>query len=228
VKLFESAGRKQEADRYREQAAELRQRAYRAFYDSGRGLFADTSAKKSFSRHANILAVLADAVPAREQAALLERMEADTSLPPLQLYFRFFLTRALKKAGLADRYVAALAPWQEMIAKGMTTFGETAGEPRSECHPWSASPSYDLLATVAGIEPGSAGFKTVRIAPALGPLKRVSAKYPHPLGTIEVRLARRGERGLQAAIVLPAGLEGEFVWNGRARRITGTQQFTAE
>jgi hypothetical protein len=224
AEIFEHFGQKCEAERYRTRAADLKRRARDAFYDEGRGLFADTTAKRDFSQHANILAVLADAVPAAEQPALLQRAMKEGRA--LQLYFRFFLGRALRKTGLSDLYIAQLAPWREMLANGMTTFGEASGEPRSECHPWSASPSYELLATVAGIEPASPGFRTVRIAPALGPLQRVHAKYPHPLGTIEVACERRGRTGLKARVTLPAGLTGTFVFNGQAREISGTQELS--
>jgi len=98
-----------------------------------------------------------------------------------------------------------------MLANGMTTFGETDGNARSECHPWSATPVYELLTTVAGIQPGEAGFKTVRIAPALGSLRHVEATMPHPLGPIEVSLERSGASGLKGSIRLPQGLSGEFV-----------------
>ncbi|MGE5646717.1 MAG: family 78 glycoside hydrolase catalytic domain [Acidobacteriota bacterium] len=222
--IFDRLGPKCEAERYRALSAGLKRRARAAFYDAGRGLFADTAAKTAFSQHANILAVLSGAVPADGQRALLERSMKEGD--PLQLYFRFFLGRALRKTGLSDRYIEQLEPWREMIARGMTTFGEQAGEPRSECHPWSASPSYELLATVAGIEPASPGFRTVRIAPALGPLKRVHAKYPHPLGAIEVACERQGARGLKARIALPPGLKGTFVFNGQTREISGEQELS--
>jgi len=55
-----------------------------------------------------------------------------------------------------------------MISNGLTTFAEKSDPSRSDCHAWSASPIYDLLATVCGIEQLRAGFKTVSIAPAPG------------------------------------------------------------
>lgn len=123
--------------------------------------------------------------------------------------------------GHGDSYVDNLGPWENMLANGMTTFGETDGNPRSECHPWSATPVYELLTTVAGIQPGEAGFKTVRIAPALGSLRHVEATMPHPLGPIEVSLERSGASGLKGSIRLPQGLSGEFVWRGKKTALAG-------
>jgi hypothetical protein len=133
----------------------------------------------------------------------------------VQLYFRYYLGRALNKTGLGDRYVDNLGPWENMLANGMTTFGETDRDPRSECHPWSATPVYELLTTIAGIQPVEPGFKTVRIAPALGSLRRVEASMPHPLGPITVSLERSGATGLKGTVRLPKGLTGEFVWRGK-------------
>jgi hypothetical protein len=142
------------------------------------------------------------------------------------MYFRYYLGRALAKAGRGDRYIDNLGPWERMIANGMTTFGESDGNPRSECHPWSATPVYEFLTTVAGIEPASPGFKSVRIAPALGSLKHVQAAMPHPLGMIEVELTRQGDSGLKASVHLPPGLKGTFVWRGRSVPIEGARELS--
>jgi alpha-L-rhamnosidase len=95
-----------------------------------------------------------------------------------------------------------------------STWPETPGVTRSDSHAWSAHPAYDLLTLVAGIEPASPGFATVKIAPHLGDLREVTAEFPHPQGMIQVRLAREGN-GLKGSITLPAGLQGRFVWQGR-------------
>ena len=224
ARLFEDAGKKYEAGLYRQRAEQCRRAVLDRCYDTERRLFADSPRQRFFSQHANILAILSDALPQPQQAGLLERLLADRTLLPVELYFRFYLGRALKKAGRGDLYVDMLQPWETMLAHGMTTFGEIADEPRSECHPWSSTPAYELLATVAGIEPASPGFRSVRIAPSLGRLSRVSARMPHPLGAIEVSAERRGERGLEGSVVLPEGLRGVFVWNGQEIPIAGRQR----
>jgi hypothetical protein len=72
-----------------------------------------------------------------------------------------------------------------------------------------------MLTLVAGIEPASPGFASVRIAPHLGPLNSLTATYPHPEGTIKVEYRRQGA-GLDATITLPGTLGGSFVFNGKS------------
>jgi hypothetical protein len=220
--LFARSGQHSEAQRYRRQAQEVRETVRRLCWDSTRQLVADTPSRKFFSQQANILAILTNTVPAAGQAGLLDRLLNDRSIAQVQLYFRYYLGRAMSQTGLGDRYVDNLGPWERMIANGMTTFGEQDGNPRSECHPWSATPVYELLTTVAGIQPGEPGFKTVRIAPSLGSLRHVEAAMPHPLGMIEVSFDRVGASGLKGSIRLPPGFAGEFVWRGRKTALQGT------
>jgi alpha-L-rhamnosidase len=103
-----------------------------------------------------------------------------------------------------------------MIALGLTTTLETPEPSRSDSHAWSAHPNFHLLTTVLGIRPASAGFRTVLVAPALGPLKRASGQMAHPLGTIAVDLRRSGRSGLSGRVDLPPGISGTFLWNGTA------------
>ena len=124
--------------------------------------------------------------------------------------------RALVKTGMADLYIDQIQPWKDMLDIGLTTFAERPEPTRSDCHAWSASPNYDLLAIVAGIMPASPGFKTVKIAPALGDLKAVTATMPHPDGEIKVDLKKEGAQ-LSVKVELPKDLSGVFEWNGKTR-----------
>ena len=71
------------------------------------------------------------------------------------------------------------------------------------------------LATVLGVRPAEPGFKSVRIAPHLGALQRAEGRVPHPLGAIDVRLARTAGGGLRGEITLPQGLAGVVAWGGK-------------
>lgn len=95
-----------------------------------------------------------------------------------------------------------------MLDRGLSTFAEKADPTRSDCHAWIASPLYHFLSLVAGIEPGSPGFQTVRIKPALGALKHIDVRMPHPNGEIELQLKRTETGRFEGKVVLPDGLEG--------------------
>jgi hypothetical protein len=216
AQLNDNLGKKYFADHYRKLADSLKKSAYKLCWDDKRGLLADTPDKKIFSQHANILAVLVDLVPPNEQQKLMEKVISEKDLIQCTFYFRYYLVRAIKKVGLGDRYIEMLQPWRDMLKIGLTTFAENPEPTRSDCHAWSASPNYDLLATVCGIEPAEPGFKSVKIEPHLGPLTWVEGKMPHPLGQISVRLERNGKTGIKGSITLPPGLTGRFLWNGKS------------
>jgi alpha-L-rhamnosidase len=212
---------------YRRRADALIAAIRKHSWDQTRGLFRDASGSAAYSQQTNVLAVLADAVPLAQQRAVMERVLADTTLTRSTYYFSFYLLEALRKAGLGDRYVEQLAPWREMLRLGLTSTPENPEPTRSDSHAWAAHPNYGLLATVLGVRPASAGFRTVQIAPALGGLRWAEGRVPHPAGDIDVRVTRRGERGANAVISLPPGLTGEFVWAGRRVRLhAGRQELT--
>jgi len=201
------------AGQYAHRAQALNEATVRLCWDEGRHLLADTPAKTSFSQHANIMAVLSGAVTGDPARDLMARVSRDPSLIQATLYYRFYLGRALKRVGLGDTYVAQLQPWRDALAVGLTTFPEKGDPTRSDCHAWSASPVYELLSTVCGVEPASPGFRTVAIEPNLGPLHWVAGRVAHPAGPIEIRFERAGD-GLDASVTLPPDITGVLRWKG--------------
>lgn len=216
--LHRQMGYETAANEYAEQKTALLDAIVRWCWDEEKEMLSDLPGEPIYSQHANIMAVLTDAIPKSQQKALMEKILADKSLIQATFYFKFYLFRALVKTGMADQYIEQIMPWKEMLELGLTTFAEKPDPTRSDCHAWSASPNYDLLATVAGIMPASPGFKTVRIAPALGSLNQVEAVMPHPNGDIRVELAKQ-DRSLLARIDLPDGLAGTFFWKGQERKL---------
>jgi hypothetical protein len=220
-------GSKERVEEYQAIIQRAAESINRESWDAGHGLYADTPARNSWSKQANVLAVMLDVAPRDQQQAILKRLlaaKADEStavdgktVPPLSelsYYFRFYLHRALEHAGLGDLYVTQLGPWYNMLDLGLSTWAETPEPSRSDCHAWSASPNYDLLTIVAGIRPGAAGFKKVRIEPHLEGLHQFTASMPHPNGMIETLYRLDGSRWT-ATVTLPAGLDGEFAWKNK-------------
>lgn len=209
-----AVGQPAEGARYFALAERINAAARARGWDSGRGLFADTPDKKSFSQQTNTLAILSGAVPAADRRAVMQRTLTDKSLVQASYYFQYYVHEALRQSGMADQYLEQLGPWQNMISLGLTTTAETPEPTRSDSHAWSAHPNYHLLATLLGIRPAEPGFRSVVIEPALGRLKHASGRVPHPRGPIEVRLQRAGDTGLTGSVDLPSGVAGTFVWNG--------------
>jgi len=203
------------ADAYRLRADSLRRAVRARAWDQSRKLFRDSPDSAAFSQQTNVLAILTDAVPATEQRALMERVLADSTLIPASYYFDYYVFEALRKVGLGDRYIEQLAPWRGMLALGLTSAPEKPEPTRSDTHAWSAHPNYGMLATVLGVRPSSPGFRTVLIAPSLGPLRTAAGRIPHPRGDIDVALTRTGGTGMNAEVTLPAGVSGAFEWRGR-------------
>lgn len=215
VELFEAFGEDALAQKYSDIYESLVKNTLEKCWDEDRGLFFDDIGRTSYSQHANIMGILSDAVPAERQKEVFEKLDSDPTLIQATFYYRFYLFRAMKKAGLGDMYVGMLKPWHDMIDMGLTTFAEKPEPTRSDCHAWSASPLYDLLATVAGVEPAEPGFKSVKIEPHLGDLKHVEAHVPHPKGLIKVKFDKNeGSGGIDARIFMPTGLSGTLILNG--------------
>jgi alpha-L-rhamnosidase len=212
--------------RDRAQASVLRDAIRARCWSPERRLFADDPDQATFSQHMNALAVLYDVVPRGEARELLERItvadkgiDAPVGMTTTSYYFAWYLIRAFEHAGLAQRYPALLATWADLLKLHYTTWPESRGDTRSDTHAWSAHPTADLLRLVAGIGPAAPGYARVRIAPALGMLTRLDAAAATPQGTVRVRYRKvRGK--LQARIVLPPGLSGSFLWDGREYPLT--------
>ncbi len=220
-------GSKERVEEYQAIIRRASEALNRENWDAEHGLYADTPSKNSWSKQANVLAVMLDVAPHDQQQAILKRLMAakdhestvvdEKTVPPMSemsYYFRFYLNRAIEHAGLGDIYLAQLAPWYNMLDLGLSTWAETPEPTRSDCHAWSASPNYDLLTIVAGIQPGAPGFKKVRIEPHLEGLHQLNVSMPHPNGMIETSYRLDGDRWT-ATVTLPSGIDGQFAWKNK-------------
>jgi hypothetical protein len=217
-KLHRFFGEEHQADIYRARAKALATAVRKLCWNAERQLYSDTPAGTSFSQHANILAILTDIAPATAPK-LLEKVLIDGSLTQVTQYFRFYLIQALYHTGRGDLYPEELGLWQGYLDQGFTTWPEKPGESRSDCHAWSASPNYDLLATLAGIRPASPGFQTVSIRPAYTEID-YRAIVPHPKGVISVKKQGNGKDSY-FEIQLPEGVNGLFSMEGHDHQLKG-------
>lgn len=213
-----SVGNAGMAEAYRGKAAKLKAWVLAKDWDAARGLFADQPSHRTYSQHTNTLALLAHLLPAAQGRAVFEKMIADPSLAQASIYFRAYTNAALREVGLGDQYLEQLDPWRQILKNGLTTWAEKADPTRSDCHAWGASPNFELLRTVAGIDSMAPGFAHVRVAPNLGKLTSVHARMPHPKGAIDVVLVKAGAK-LTVDVELPAGVTGEFDWAAQKKAL---------
>lgn len=211
AQLEDSLGMKAYADLYKSKASELMRTIKTKYWDDKKQMFADTKAKDYFSQHANTLAILTKTVAGDNATELAKKILKDTSLTQATIYFKYYVNRALAKAGLGNVYLDQLQIWKDNLAYGMTTWAEISdiNAARSDCHAWGASPNIEFFRTVLGIDSDAPGFRKISITPHLGYLKNVSGSMPHPNGTVEA-FYRVSEKGLQAKLVLPANTTGVF------------------
>ena len=214
AELFEYIGDHQKHKKYMNDYQSLVGQVYGQCYDEKKRLFAETPARQYFTQHTNILAILTDAISVEEQPLLMEKILDDPSLTKVEIYFQFYLFEALRKTGMADKYVGLLDDWYIMLDKGLTTFAEHRDNARSDCHAWSAHPMHGFLATVSGIRSTAPGFKTIEIAPSFGDLSTMKSSIPHPLGEIKLNLSRNDDK-VKGTIDIPPQTEAVFKWNGK-------------
>ncbi len=224
TELFEAFEDKHLAQEYRKLSQSLISSSYKLCWDNVKGLLSDTPEKTSFSQHANILAILTGMFKPQDNKTIFDKVLHDENIIQTTLYFKFYLIQAMAEVGFADDYLSILDSWTEMINMGLTTFAETPEPTRSDCHAWSASPNYHFFSIICGINPMTPGFKTVIIEPHLGSLKYIEAKMPHFAGDIIVELKQIKEDGIEGIVVLPEGLSGKFVWNGKEINLISGQQ----
>lgn len=223
AELMQAFGNSGLAEEYRTKAEAICTAVYRLCWDSKKGCLADTREMMSYSQHANILAILTDAVPKEMQSKLIDRIINDATLTKATYYFTFYLFEALEKTNQGQRFLEMLGPWNKMVARGLTTFAEEDDPTRSDCHAWSASPDYELLSLVCGIRPIAPGFSKVRIKPEPGDLKYLNGSVPHPSGNISLQMKKK-EKIYDFLITMPKNTDGLFIWKGKEYPLYGGEQ----
>jgi len=214
--IFDYLGNPDQADAYRKRADDICTSVNKLCKNAD-GFYTESPDNKQVSQITNILAILAEATTGVEAKQLMTKLlEPKDWFGHVDLFLHLYLFEAMNKTGLQDKFLPELSEWELMKERSMSTFAEVPLEwgeenQRSECHPWSTAPDYFFFRTICGIQPTSAGHKTVEIAPAFGELTSIKAVYPHPLGNIELDLKRNGEK-VQGSVTIPQGMQADFVW----------------
>ncbi len=201
---------------YNQKAEQLKVTIQRKYWDPVKKLYADTKDKKSYSQHANSLAILTGLVSNADMPAVSNSLLNDKSLIQCTVYFKYYLHQALAKAGLGDDYLNWLDIWRQNLAMGMTTWAEDPSlkTVRSECHAWGASPNIEFFRKILGINSDTPGFSRIKIAPHLGTITKVSGEIPHPNGKVAVSYVLKKDKW-KVNINLPQNTSGTFLWKAK-------------
>ncbi|MCL2363680.1 MAG: hypothetical protein FWC71_03345 [Defluviitaleaceae bacterium] len=193
--MQEMATATQAADDFSARIAILEKSIPDAYWNEEKNLFADNLDHADFSPHASLWAVLAGAATNEHKRAL------QTSIPPLLTPFfingvdfaegcRFETSRgfhlfvALYELGL-DNLVEQLIKegWGYFLDKGLKTTPEHFSLSASQCHAWTAHPTYMLTRYALGISIDANG--EVKMDPRPGTLTWAKGTVPHPNGVVE-------------------------------------------
>lgn len=226
--IYEYLGKATQAAGYRKQADRIC-KAVNELCRNEEGFYTESPDNRQISQITNLMAILADATTGDQARQLMKKLlEPKDWFGQVDLFLHLYLFEAMNKTGCQDQFMAELSEWQLMKERGMTTFAEVPLEwgeenQRSECHPWSTSPNYYFFRTVCGIQPTSAGHRTVEIAPSFGELNTIKAVYPHHTGNIEMNLARKDSK-VEGLVTIPEGMKATFVWGGQTIRLKQGKQ----
>ena len=132
------------AARYEAECAALLRLVEERCWVAERGLYKEGAFTDEFSQHTQIYAVLTGLAEGERAASMMEQVLSDETLVQCSFMQRYYLFRALEKAGMYDRTEALWQSWQEFIDLHCTTFPETPYDPRSDCHAWSALPLTEM------------------------------------------------------------------------------------
>ncbi len=212
-------GNELQAKYWEEKSEKLKKAIVKAFWDEGRGMLADTPAKRDFSEHAQALALIGDVLPKDKAEIAFRHLVEDKDLKRCTVYFSYYLFEAYFKYGRGDLFLKRLDLWRDYVKKGLTTTQEAPDsgengqhESRSDCHAWGAHPIWFMQTGLAGIRSDAPFFERVRVAPCPGGLPDLRAAHPHPKGWIKVDLKFDGDN---AAGMVITPVPGVFEFGGK-------------
>jgi len=114
-------------------------------------------------------------------------------------FFRYVVHDGLARAGRADLIADLCRDWRVFLDAGETSWPECwNGGTRG--HGWSSTPTRDLIVHVLGIQPASPGYRSVRVAPALGDLDWAGATVPTVHGPITVEARADGSLEIDSPV----------------------------
>jgi hypothetical protein len=262
AELARTAGAPSPARRYRRLARAVRDAINDRLWDEGRGVYVDARVdgvqSGRVSQQSNAACIALGIAPrarwSRILAYVLDEARLKTTSTELwgpdaapfdeerdvvlaQPFFMHHLHRALSAAGRHGDLLDNLRRrWGAMLEAGSATFWEHWHGDASQCHAWSATPTFDLSTEVLGVRPLAPGFAVFAVEPHPAGLDWARGAFPSPAGDIVVgwehgegwfRLELEVPPGCRARITIPPPARGRcasvqangtLVWAGGSAR----------
>ncbi len=231
--LARLGGAPSQARRYRRLARNVRDALNLRLWDEARGVYVDARVEGVQSRRvsqqsnsacmalglaprprwARMLAYVLDESRLKATTTELGDTEATTDFDEerdvvlAQPFFMHHLHRALADAGRhRDLLDNVRRRWGAMLEAGSSTFWEHWHGEESQCHAWSATPTFDLSTEVLGVRPLTPGFARFAVAPHPAGLAWARGAFPSPAGEITVAW-EQGKTGFRLEVEVPPGCQ---------------------
>jgi hypothetical protein len=120
----------------------------------------------------------------------------------------------LEKAGGYKWFSRILNSWRVALDKHMTTWPEYPDPTRSDCHAWSSWIAADFITSILGIQPESAGFASIRLAPQITACQSAKGRAPTPQGFVRVSWEKSSEKKLRLNASVPLGIPTTLILPG--------------
>ena len=203
---------KDQAQHYRDQADNLREKVKTLFWDQRRSAFLhaveDGKMNPQVTKFPNMFAILYDFVMEEEKKQIMQSVMLNKEIPTITTpYMRFYELAALCEMGLQKEVLPEIkAYWGGMLREGATSFWEKYnpeetgtqhlamyGRPygKSLCHAWGASPVYLMGKFYLGVKPTKPGYTEYEVKPTLGGLEWMEGEVPTPFGKVHVKMDTR-------------------------------------
>ncbi len=227
--LFGEFGRENEAHHFMNIRNKIIEEVRRSCWSEEHKLYRDRPGYNEFSELGNAWAILSEAATAQQAKAITSQIGTNPIIAQSTLYGRFYVFRALSKAGSYDDVVPRLfTMWHNMMYTDLTTWPEDPYFARSYCHAWSSTPIYEFLAEILGVKPLKPGFEEVLVRPHVLNLTHAAGSVPTMYGIIKVAWQIVDGRFLISA-ELPDGVRGKIVLpNGEELLLEGRKQLSCD
>jgi hypothetical protein len=215
-RMAEAIGRMEDAHRFAEAAARVKQSFNEKLLDTHRGVYVDGEGSSHSALHANMFPLAFGLVPPEQVSRVAAFIKSRGMV--CSVYGAQYLLEALYEAGEGEFALHLMTDrdtdrsWPHMIYDVGTTITSEAWDDKYKPnqdwnHAWGAAPANVIPRCLMGVQPIEPGFAKVRIKPQSATLKNASLDLPTVRGTIHVEFSSEPDRSFVLNVILPANVK---------------------